>query len=210
MMNETLTPRQQEILDYLRSRALRGEYPPSVREIGMAVGLSSSSTVQNHLNVMERKGVIRRDATKSRTVSLTDSLGERLDPFSLPLIGQVAAGAPILAEQNIEDHISLGPQIAGDQGAFVLRVKGDSMLGDGILDGDLVVVRPTTDAPNGTLAVVRVEDATTGEGEVTVKRLYRESGHVRLQPSNPAYEPIVVSEATVEGRVSAVIRMIRQ
>ncbi len=209
-MTESLTPRQEEILEYLRSRALRGEYPPSVREIGLAVGLSSSSTVQNHLNVMERKGFIRRDPTKSRTVSVTDSLGERPDPFSLPLIGQVAAGAPILAEQNIEDHIALGPQIAGDQGAFVLRVKGDSMLGDGILDGDLVVVKPTTEAPNGTLAVVRVENSTTGEGEVTVKRLYREGGHVRLQPSNPAYDPIVVSDATVEGRVSAVIRLIRQ
>jgi len=209
-MTENLTHRQEEILEYLRSRAIRGEYPPSVREIGLAVGLRSSSTVQNHLNVMERKGFIRRDPTKSRTVSLTDSLGVRPDPFSLPLIGQVAAGAPILAEQNIEDHLALGPQIAGDQGAFVLRVKGDSMLGDGILDGDLVVVKPTTEAPNGALAVVRVEDSTTGEGEVTVKRLYREGGHVRLQPSNPAYEPIVVSDATVEGRVSAVIRLIRQ
>ncbi len=209
-MGDELTPRQQEIADYLRARARRGEYPPSVREIGLAVGLSSSSTVQNHLNVMERKGVIRRDPTKSRTVSLTDSLGQRVDAFSLPLVGQVAAGAPILAEQNVEDHIALGPEIARDQGSFVLRVKGDSMIGDGIFDGDLVVVKPTSDAPNGALAVVRLENTTTGEAEVTVKRFYKEAGRGRLQPSNPAYEPILASDAKVEGRVSAVIRLLQQ
>ncbi len=209
-MSDALTPRQQEIVDYLRARARRGEYPPTVREIGRAIGLSSSSTVQNHLNVMERKGVIRRDPTKSRTVSLTDAFGQRLDAFSLPLVGQVAAGAPILAEQNVEDHIALGPGIARDQGSFVLRVKGDSMIGDGIFDGDLVVVNPTSDAPNGSLAVVRLENDTTGEAEVTVKRIYRETGHVRLQPSNPAYQPIVAEDAKVEGRVSAVIRLLQQ
>ncbi len=209
-MSDALTPRQQEIVDYLRSRARRGEYPPSVREIGLAVGLSSSSTVQNHLNVMERKGAIRRDPTKSRTVSLTDSFGERLPAFSLPLVGQVAAGAPILAEQNIEDHIALGPQIASDEGSFVLKVNGDSMIGDGIFDGDLVVVKPGTDSANGALAVVRIDNATTGEAEVTVKRFYRESGRVRLQPSNPAYEPIITKDAKVEGKVTAVIRLLHQ
>jgi repressor LexA len=209
-MSDALSPRQQEIVEYLRARARRGEYPPSVREIGDAVGLRSSSTVQNHLNVMEQKGAIRRDPTKSRTVSLTDAYGQRLDAFSLPLVGQVAAGAPILAEQNVEDHIALGPEIARDQGSFVLRVKGDSMIGDGIFDGDLVVVKPTSDAPNGSLAVVRLENATTGEAEVTVKRVYRETGQVRLQPSNPAYEPIVAKDARVEGRVSAVIRLLQQ
>ncbi|HVD02846.1 MAG TPA: transcriptional repressor LexA [Candidatus Dormibacteraeota bacterium] len=208
-MSESLTPRQQEIFDYLRSRATRGEYPPSVREIGIAVGLSSSSTVQNHLNVMERKGVIRRDPTKSRTVSLTDSPTVPGNAFSLPLVGQVAAGAPVLAQENIEDHIYLGAQIAGDGDSYVLRVKGDSMIGDGIFDGDLVVVKPTRETPNGSLAVVRVENPTTGEGEVTVKRLYREGGRLRLQPSNPAYEPLVVDAAEVEGRVSAVIRLLR-
>ena len=208
-MREALSPRQQEIVEYLRARARRGEYPPSVREIGDAVGLSSSSTVQNHLNVMERKGVIRRDPTKSRTVSLTDSFGQRLSAFSLPVVGQVAAGAPILAEQNVEDHLSLGPEIAGDEGSFVLRVKGESMIGDGIFDGDLVVVKPGTDAPNGSLAVVRLENSTTGDAEVTVKRIYKEPGQVRLQPSNPTYEPIVVKDAKVEGRVSAVIRLLR-
>jgi len=207
-MSEGLTRRQQEIADYLRERARRGAYPPSVREIGMAVGLSSSSTVQNHLNVMERKGFIRRDPTKSRTVSLTDSDGAA-GVVRLPLVGQVAAGAPLLAEQNIEEHLTMGADIAGDADSFVLRVKGDSMIGDGIFDGDLVVVKPTAEVPNGTLAVARLENRTTGESEVTVKRFYREAGKIRLQPANDAYQPIIVDDCSLEGRVVAVIRLLR-
>ena len=209
-MTEGLSRRQQEIADYLRDRSRRGAYPPSVREIGLAVGLSSSSTVQNHLNAMERKGFIRRDPTKSRTVSLTDSDGSSDGVFRLPLVGQVAAGAPLLAEQNIEDHLSVGPEIAGDADSFVLRVKGDSMTGDGIFSGDLVVVKPTSEVSNGTLAVVRLENSTTGESEVTVKRFYREDGTIRLQPANDAYQPIVVKDCLIEGRVTAVIRLLRQ
>ncbi len=209
-MTEGLSRRQQEIADYLRDRSRRGAYPPSVREIGLAVGLSSSSTVQNHLNAMERKGFIRRDPTKSRTVSLTDSDGSSDGVFRLPLVGQVAAGAPLLAEQNIEDHLSVGAEIAGDADSFVLRVKGDSMTGDGIFSGDLVVVKPTSEVSNGTLAVVRLENSTTGESEVTVKRFYREDGTIRLQPANDAYQPIVVKDCLIEGRVTAVIRLLRQ
>ena len=209
-MTEGLSRRQQEIADYLRDRSRRGAYPPSVREIGLAVGLSSSSTVQNHLNAMERKGFIRRDPTKSRTVSLTDSDGSSDGVFRLPLVGQVAAGAPLLAEQNIEDHLSVGAEIAGDADSFVLRVKGDSMTGDGIFSGDLVVVKPTSEVSNGTLAVVRLENSTTGESEVTVKRFYREDGKIRLQPANDAYQPIVVKDCLIEGRVTAVIRLLRQ
>ncbi len=209
-MSEGLSRRQQEIADYLRDRSRRGAYPPSVREIGLAVGLSSSSTVQNHLNAMERKGFIRRDPTKSRTVSLTDSDGSSDGVFRLPLVGQVAAGAPLLAEQNIEDHLSVGAEIAGDADSFVLRVKGDSMIGDGIFSGDLVVVKPTSEVSNGTLAVVRLENSTTGESEVTVKRFYREDGKIRLQPANDAYQPIVVKDCLIEGRVTAVIRLLRQ
>ncbi|MHB1525618.1 MAG: transcriptional repressor LexA [Candidatus Dormibacteria bacterium] len=208
-MSEGLSPRQQEIAEYLRARARRGAYPPSVREIGAAVGLSSSSTVQNHLNVMERKGIIHRDPTKSRTVSLTESDGAADGVIRLPLVGQVAAGAPLLAEQNIEDHLALGKEIAGDADSFALRVKGESMLGDGIFDGDLVVVKPAAEVPNGTLAVVRLENRTTGESEVTVKRFYREGGKIRLQPSNEAYAPIIVEDAVLEGRVIAVIRLLR-
>jgi repressor LexA len=210
-MSEGLHPRQEEIVEYLRSRSLEGGYPPSVREIGRAVGLSSSSTVQNHLNVLERKGLIRRDPTKSRTVLLTgfsapSSGASRA--YWLPLVGQVAAGAPLLAEQNIEEHLAMGPEIAGGEDSFLLRVRGESMLGDGIFDGDLVVVKPTPDVPNGTVAVVRLESQETGESEVTVKRLYRERGHVRLQPSNDAFEPLIVNDARIEGRVVAVIRVL--
>jgi repressor LexA len=210
-MSEGLHPRQEEIVEYLRSRSLEGGYPPSVREIGRAVGLSSSSTVQNHLNVLERKGLIRRDPTKSRTVLLTDfsvpTTGSSR-AYWLPLVGQVAAGAPLLAEQNIEEHLAIGPEIAGGEDSFLLRVRGESMLGDGIFDGDLVVVKPTPDVPNGTVAVVRLESQETGESEVTVKRLYRERGHVRLQPSNDAFEPLIVNDARIEGRVVAVIRVL--
>jgi len=212
-MSEGLHPRQTEIVDYLRSRSGDGAYPPSVREIGRAVGLSSSSTVQNHLNVLERKGIIRRDPTKSRTVLLTDfSSPERtpLRAFLLPLVGQVAAGAPLLAEQNIEDHVAIGPEIAGGDDSFLLRVRGESMLGDGIFDGDLVVVKPSPEVPDGTVAVVRVESAETGESEVTVKRVYREGGQLRLQPSNDAFDPLVVRDAHIEGRVVAVIRVLGQ
>jgi repressor LexA len=210
-MSEGLHPRQEEIVEYLRSRSLQGGYPPSVREIGRAVGLSSSSTVQNHLNVLERKGLIRRDPTKSRTVLLTDfsaPTSGSTRAYWLPLVGQVAAGAPLLAEQNIEEHLAIGPEIAGGEDSFLLRVRGESMLGDGIFDGDLVVVKPTPDVPNGTVAVVRLESQETGESEVTVKRFYRERGHVRLQPSNDAFEPLIVNDARIEGRVVAVIRVL--
>jgi repressor LexA len=210
-MSEGLHPRQEEIVEYLRSRSLEGGYPPSVREIGRAVGLSSSSTVQNHLNVLERKGLIRRDPTKSRTVLLTDFSAPTSGSsraYWLPLVGQVAAGAPLLAEQNIEEHVAIGPEIAGGEDSFLLRVRGESMLGDGIFDGDLVVVKPTPDVPNGTVAVIRLESQETGESEVTVKRLYRERGHVRLQPSNDAFEPMIVDDARIEGRVVAVIRVL--
>lgn len=212
-MSEGLHPRQQEIVDYLRSRSLDGGYPPSVREIGRAVGLSSSSTVQNHLNVLERKGLIHRDPTKSRTVLLTDSsvpANQATGAYWLPLVGQVAAGAPLLAEQNIEEHLAIGPEIAGGDDSFLLRVRGESMQGDGILDGDLVVVKPGTDVANGMVAVVRLESPDTGESEVTVKRLYRESGHVRLQPSNDDFVPLIVDDAHIEGKVVAVIRVLRQ
>jgi repressor LexA len=212
-MSEGLHPRQQEIVEYLRSRSLEGGYPPSVREIGRAVGLSSSSTVQNHLNVLERKGLIRRDPTKSRTVLLTDfsaPSSQATGAYWLPLVGQVAAGAPLLAEQNIEEHLAIGPEIAGGDDSFLLRVRGESMQGDGIFDGDLVVVKPAAEVTNGTVTVVRLENRDTGESEVTVKRLFREAGHLRLQPSNDAFAPIIADDAHIEGKVVAVIRVLHQ
>lgn len=215
-MADALNPRQLQILGFLRTHGQRFAYPPTVREIGQAVGLSSSSTVQNHLNALETKGFIRRDPTKSRTVEVVGV--ETTAPtapgsgriLQLPLIGRVAAGTPVLAEQNIDDHIAVGPEIAGGEDAYALTVHGDSMVNAGILDGDIVVVKPRRDAPsNGTIVVARVENEVTGEGEVTVKRFFREGNRVRLQPENSALQPIYVTDLTLEGVVVAVIRVLR-
>jgi repressor LexA len=211
-MVDGLNPRQREILEFLRNHARSHAYPPTVREIGQAVGLSSSSTVQNHLNALEQKGHIRRDPTKSRTVEV---VGEDQAPlpvprsFSVPVVGRVAAGGPILAEENIEDHISLGPEIAGGEGAFALHVRGDSMIEVGIHDGDMVIVHPQRDASNGQIVVARMENDQTGEHEVTVKRFFREAGRVRLQPENSAMEPIFARDLHLEGVVVAVVRVLR-
>jgi repressor LexA len=212
-MTEPVEGRQRQILEFLRTHARQHSYPPTVREIGQAVGLSSSSTVQNHLNALETKGLIRRDPTKSRTVEV---VGDQVvtapvasNILRLPLVGRVAAGTPLLAEQNVEDHISVGPEIAGGDDAYALTVHGDSMIGAGINDGDIVLVRPRHDAPaNGTIVVARIDNETTGEAEVTVKRFFRESGRIRLQPENPSVEPIYARDLAIEGVVTAVIRVI--
>jgi repressor LexA len=201
-VNQELTDRQTRILDYIRYVTRMRNYPPSVREIGEAVGLSSSSTVHNHLNQLERRGLIRRDPSKSRTVQLVEVLQNeerQRDSVAVPVIGHVAAGAPILAEQNIEDHVVLSPQFARE-GWFALRVRGDSMLNAGILDGDLVLVKPQQDAPDGSIVVALVGD------EATVKRLDRSTGRVRLLAENPAYDPIEPSEATMVGLVQGLLR----
>jgi len=211
-MADGLNPRQREILEFLREHTRTRAYPPTVREIGQAVGLSSSSTVQNHLNALEQKGFIRRDPTKSRTVEvigLDRPAPGRVRAVAVPLVGRVAAGGPILAEQNIEDHIALGPEIAGGEGAFALHVRGDSMIEAGIYDGDIAIVRPQREAPNGAIVVARIENETTGEHEATVKRFFREAGRIRLQPENSAMEPIYVREAQIEGVVIAVVRILR-
>jgi repressor LexA len=213
-MTEPVEGRQRQILEFLRTHARQHSYPPTVREIGHAVGLSSSSTVQNHLNALETKGLIRRDPTKSRTVEVVGAetvltLPVASNVLRLPLIGRVAAGTPVLAEENVEDHITVGPEIAGGDDAYALTVHGDSMIGAGINDGDIVLVRPRRDAPaNGTIVVARIENETTGEGEVTVKRFFRENGRVRLQPENPSLEPMFPSDIAIEGVVTAVIRVI--
>jgi repressor LexA len=212
VMPEPLTSRQREILEYLRFRQKIRSYPPTVREIGEAVGLSSSSTVQNHLNTLERKGYIRRDPTKSRTIEVVDvdEMQAKLSKVvAVPLIGRVAAGQPILAEENIEDHLVLSEELVGSDNAFALEVRGDSMKDVGILSGDFVVVRPGKDAPNGSIVVARLEDDQTNESTATVKRLFREANRVRLQPENPAYEPIYSTAAQLEGQVVAVVRLLR-
>jgi repressor LexA len=201
-VNEELTDRQSKILDYIRYVTRVRNYPPSVREIGEAVGLSSSSTVHNHLNQLERRGLIRRDPSKSRTVQLVEAVGQdekRREAVAVPVVGNVAAGAPILAEQNIEDHVILSPEFARE-GWFALRVRGDSMLGAGILNGDLVLVKPQADGPDGSIVVALVDD------EATVKRLDRSTGRVRLIAENPAYEPLEPDQATMVGLVKGVLR----
>jgi repressor LexA len=205
-LTEPLTDRQTKILDYIRYVTRVRNYPPSVREIGEAVGLSSSSTVHNHLNQLERRGLIRRDPSKSRTVQLVQDAeldNQRRNAVAVPIVGNVAAGVPILAEQNIEDHLLLSPDLA-KEGNFLLRVRGDSMINAGILDGDLVLVRPQQDASNGTIVVALVDG-----GDATVKRFERGNGHVRLVAENPAYEPIVTTNASLVGEVRGVIRLFR-
>ena len=203
-MTEQLTERQTKILDYIRYVTRIRSYPPSVREIGEAVGLSSSSTVHNHLNQLERRGLIKRDPSKSRTVQLVQDAGvdaQRRNAISVPVVGSVAAGAPILAEQNIEDHVLLSPDMA-QEGNFLLRVRGESMINAGILDGDLVLVRPQQEAPaNGVIVVALVD------GDATVKRFERGNGHIRLVAENPAYEPIVTTNVSLVGIVRGVIRL---
>jgi repressor LexA len=204
-LTDQLTDRQAKILDYIRYVTKVRNYPPSVREIGEAVGLSSSSTVHNHLNQLERRGLIHRDPSKSRTVQLVQDEEldkQRRNAISIPVIGNVAAGAPILAEQNIEDHVLLSPDMAQD-GFFLLRVRGDSMVNAGILDGDMVLVRPQQEATNGSIVVALVDN------EATVKRFERGNGHVKLIAENPAYEPIVTSNVSLVGVVRGVIRLFR-
>jgi repressor LexA len=203
-MTDELSDRQAKILDYIRYVTRVRNYPPSVREIGEAVGLSSSSTVHNHLNQLERRGLIKRDASKSRTVQLVQEKeidDMRRNAIAVPIVGNVAAGVPILAEQNIEDHLMLSPDIA-QEGWFLLKVRGDSMVNAAILDGDLVLVRPKQEASNGQIVVALVED------EATVKRFHRENGRVELIAENPNYAPIVPTSLSIVGDVRAVIRVL--
>jgi repressor LexA len=204
-LTDQLTDRQAKILEYIRFVTKVRNYPPSVREIGEAVGLSSSSTVHNHLNQLERRGLIHRDPSKSRTVQLVkdEELDkQRRNAIAVPVIGNVAAGAPILAEQNIEEHVLLSPEMAQD-GFFLLRVRGESMINAGIFDGDMVLVRPQQEATNGSIVVAMVD------GDATVKRFERANGHVKLIAENPAYEPIISSNVTLVGVVRGVIRLFR-
>jgi repressor LexA len=198
-----LTKRQKEIFDFIRRYASRYGYPPTVREIGKAVGLHSSSTVHAHLANLEKVGLLRRDPTKPRAIELlVDRAKRAMRGPGLPLVGHVAAGEPILAEENIEEYVQVPSAIGGEQGDYILQVKGDSMRDAGILEGDYVVVSEADDADNGEIVVALIED------EATVKRFYREKDRVRLQPANKAYKPIRTRDAKVLGRVIGVYRRI--
>jgi repressor LexA len=198
-----LTKRQKEIFDFIRRYASRYGYPPTVREIGKAVGLHSSSTVHAHLANLEKVGLLRRDPTKPRAIELlVDRAKRAVRGPGLPVVGHVAAGEPVLAEENIEEYVQLPSVIGGEQGDYILRVRGDSMRDAGILEGDYVVVSAADDADNGEIVVALLED------EATVKRFYREKDRVRLQPANKAYKPIRTRDARVLGRVVGVYRSI--
>jgi repressor LexA len=203
MVELNLTKRQQEIFDFIKRYSGEHGYPPTVRDIGKAIGLTSSSTVHAHLANLEKVGLLRRDPSKPRAIEvLVDKAKQVVTPNGLPLVGQVAAGQPVLAEENIEDYVPV-PEIAGgEQGEFLLRVRGDSMKDAGILDGDHVVVRRQKAPRNGEIVVALV-----GE-EATVKRFYKENDHVRLQPENQRMEPIRTRELEVLGRVVGVCRRV--
>ena len=210
-----LTKRQQEITDFIRGYSDLNGYPPTVRDIGKAVGLASSSTVHAHLSNLEKLGVLRRDPTKPRVARSSSSIArgagaavqgalDKVTPRGLPLVGAVAAGAPILAEENIEEYVQVPVAAGGEDGEYVLRVQGQSMIDAGILEGDFVVVRPQDDASDGEIVVAMV-----GDDEATVKRFFRESDHIRLQPENSAMQPIRTKDVQVLGRVVGLFRSVR-
>ena len=197
-----LTKRQKEIFDYIKRYATKHGYPQTVREIGKAIGLHSPSTVHAHLAKLEKSGLVRRDPTKPRAIELLVDKVKRARG-GVPLVGSVAAGEPILAEENIEDYLQVPSLIGGDNDDdYILQVRGDSMRDAGILEGDFVVVRPADDVSNGEIVVALIED------EATVKRYFKERNGVRLQPENPAYEPIRTREAKVLGKVVGVFRKV--
>ena len=190
--------KKMQILDFIRREIDDKGYPPSVREICLAVGLKSTSTVHAHLNRLEEEGYIRRDATKPRALELTDTATVR--GRSVPLVGRVTAGMPILAQQNIEEYYMLPQNLVGGDEVFILSVQGESMIEAGILDGDFVIVRRQSHADNGEIVVAMIDD------EATVKRIFYEKTRVRLQPENSAMQPIYARDVTVLGRVIALFR----
>lgn len=208
-----LTARQQEIWQFLVDYVDGHGYPPTVREIGQAVGLASPSTVHAHLANLERAGLLRRDPTKPRAIELVGHRRPEQQPAAepavtrLPLVGQIAAGGPLLAAEDVEDEIAVPEPLFG-AADFVLRVKGESMIGAGILDGDLLVVRRQADARDGDVVVALAGEDESAD-EATVKTFYREGGRVRLQPENDALEPIYADHVQILGKVVGVFRSLR-
>ncbi len=203
-VSNDLGVKQQLILDFLKKEILSKGYPPSVREIGEAVGLKSTSTVHGHLERLEKKGIIRRDPTKPRAIEILDDEFnvQRREIVNVPILGRVAAGEPLLAVENIEEYFPLPVDYAPNQELFMLRVKGDSMINVGIFEGDLIIVQKQSTATNGDIVVALLEDS------VTVKTYYRESDHIRLQPENDQLEPIRVYDDSIviEGKVISLFR----
>ncbi len=205
IMRRTLSSKQQEILNFIKEQILERGYPPAVREICDAVHLKSTSSVHSHLETLERNGYIRRDPTKPRAIEICDDNFHmlRTEMASLPVVGRVAAGEPILAEQNIESYFPVPAEYVPRGDSFVLKVHGSSMINAGILDGDFLFVNSCPTASNGEIVVALVDDS------ATVKRFYREDGHIRLQPENDAMEPILVPDCQILGKVFGVYRIMK-
>lgn len=202
--NTDISEKQREVLAFIRNSILERGFPPTVREIGKAVGLSSSATVYTHLKVLEKFGYIQRDAAKSRTIEIVDdryAIGAQRT-VNVPIVGQVAAGQPILAEQNINGYYPFPTEALSspDASLFMLEVRGDSMINIGILNGDYVICVETPTALNGQIVVALVDDS------ATVKRFFKENGHYRLQPENDSMDPIIVDDCQILGRVIALVR----
>ncbi|MBQ3485720.1 MAG: transcriptional repressor LexA [Clostridia bacterium] len=195
---------QQRILDFIKSEIQTKGYPPSVREIALAVGLKSTSTVHGHLQRLEKRGLLHRDAMKPRAMEVTgDPNFVRNTSTAIPVIGRVTAGIPILAEENLDEYVAIPDVMLGEGEHFILLVRGDSMIDAGILDGDYIVVRKTADALNGEIVVAMVDDS------ATVKRFFKEDGRFRLQPENQSMEPIYADEVTILGKVVSLYRLLR-
>lgn len=199
-----ITPRQQRILDYVQDTVRERGYPPTVREIGEAVGLTSSSSVHAQIANLEKKGFLRKDPAKPRAMTLASQ--SRADAVTVPLVGKIAAGSPTLAAENVEEYLAVPQGFASDADHFALRVAGDSMVGAGILDGDVVVVRSQDDASEGDIVAAILPGP--AEDEATVKRFRRRDGRIFLVPENPALEPFEMLDGRIAGRVVAVLRKI--
>ena len=205
MATGKISKKQQEILNYIKEEILSRGYPPSVREICEAVNLKSTSSVHAHLESLEKNGYIRKDPTKPRAIEVMDDDFNltRREVVNVPLIGTVAAGQPVLAQQNIENYIPVPAEYMPNQQPFMLRVKGESMINAGILNGDSVLVKEQPTAENGDIVVAMIDDG------ATVKRYFRESGHIRLQPENDTMDPIIVENCTILGKVFGVFRIFK-
>ena len=202
MENRPITKKQEEILNYIKDEILERGFPPAVREICQAVGLKSTSSVHSHLESLEKNGYIRRDPTKPRAIEILDESFNMLrrEMVNVPVVGTVAAGQPILAEQNIDSYFPIPSEYMPNEQSFILKVKGESMVNAGILDGDSVLVMQQTTARNGDIVVALIEDS------ATVKTYYKENGHYRLQPENDTMDPIIVDDCKILGKVFGVFR----
>ncbi len=205
MAQGKISKKQQEILEYIKTQILQRGFPPAVREICEAVNLKSTSSVHSHLETLEKNGYIRRDPTKPRAIEILDDTFNlmRREMVNVPVIGQVAAGEPILAQENIEDYLPLPMEHLPNKQTFLLKVKGESMINAGILDGDLVLVEEADTAGNGDMVVALIEDG------ATVKTFYKEEGVFRLQPENDFMDPIIVKDVSILGKVIGVLRFFK-